>query len=104
MPPPADPASLPAAGSPALSSPNRSNGSGPLARALGVIGLACLVVITFASPGATRMFAWPWSLAFGGAVLAPGLLLMLRAFDSRQPLVLPAPPWRVLALASAGVV
>jgi hypothetical protein len=89
----AAPASQPAAG------PRDS-----LVRAVGLAGLACLVVITLASPGATRMFAWPWSLGLAGAVLAPVLALLLRAFDSQRPLILPAREWCVLGLATAGVV
>ena len=70
---------------------------------LGFTGLGCLLVITLASPGATRMFAWPWSLAFAGALLAPALALVLRAFDSRRPLALPGPAWCATALACAAV-
>lgn len=72
-------------------------------RALGVSGLACLAVITFASPGATRMFAWPWSLAYAGALLAPVLVLLVCAFAAHrlQPLALPSRPWCFVALATA---
>ena len=72
--------------------------------AIAVIGVACLAVITLASPGATRMFAWPWSLAYAGALLAPVLALLLRAFDRARPLVLPAPAWLFTALAVASTV
>jgi O-antigen ligase len=75
-----------------------------LANVVGIIGFVCLATITLASPGATRMFAWPWSLACAGALLAPVLLLMLRAFDQRQPLVLPARAWTGTAFAFAAVV
>lgn len=80
---------------------------GPASRtsnALSILGLACLAVITLASPGATRMYAWPWSLAYAGALLSPVLVLVLRAFDPRRPLVLPAFFWRFAVLASALVV
>jgi hypothetical protein len=69
--------------------------------AIGVVGLACLAVITFASPGATRMFAWPWSLGYAGALLAPVLVLLLHAFAAQRRLVLPSRPWCFSALASA---
>lgn len=85
----------------AASAPAPSSGLLP---AIAVIGLACLAVITLASPGATRMFAWPWSLAYAGALLAPVLLLLLRAFDRARPLVLPAPAWAFTALAVASTV
>jgi hypothetical protein len=74
------------------------------ALALGVIGVAALLVITLSSPGATRMHAWPWSLAYAVALLAPALLLVLRAFDSHHPIALPARAWTYLALAFAAVV
>ncbi len=73
-------------------------------RALGVVGLACLAVITFASPGATRMFAWPWSLAYAGTLLAPVLALLARAFDPARPLALPSAAWTFTALAFAATV
>ena len=74
------------------------------ALALGVVGVAALLVITLSSPGATRMHAWPWSLAYAIALVAPALLLVLRAFDSHQPLALPARAWTYLALVFATVV
>ena len=85
----------------AASAPATSPGLLP---AIASIGVACLAVITLASPGATRMFAWPWSLAYAGALLAPVLLLLLRAFDRTRPLVLPAPAWTFTALACASTV
>ena len=72
--------------------------------ALGVIGVASLALITLVSPGATRMFASPWTVALAAALLAPALALVLRAFDPRRPLVLPSTVWTVTALASALVV
>jgi O-antigen ligase len=72
--------------------------------ALGTVGLAALLVITLASPGATRMYAWPWSLAYDVALVVPALLLVRRAFDSRHPLILPARSWTGVALAVAAVV
>lgn len=72
-------------------------------RPLLVAGIASLALITFASPGATRMFSSPWSLAYGVACLVPALLLLLRACDRLRPLVLPAPSW-LAALLSAAVV
>ncbi len=72
--------------------------------ALGVIGLTCLAVITLAYPGSTRMFAWPWSLAYASALLAPALALLARSLDTQRPLVLPALPWTLTALATAATV
>ena len=72
--------------------------------ALGVAGLAGLTVITLASPGATRMFAWPWSLAYAVALLAPAVIFLVRAFDPRRPLQLPPAAWRFSALAFAAVI
>jgi O-antigen ligase len=75
-----------------------------LSNALGFIGFVCLATITLASPGATRMFAWPWSVAYAIALLVPVLLLLLRTFDSRQPLALPGRAWIATALTFAAVV
>ncbi len=89
------------------SAPPASASRGPgavLPLALGGIGLSCLAVITLVSPGTTRMFAWPWSLAYAGALLAPVLALLVRAFDARRPLVLPSLAWRVAVLATAASV
>ena len=85
----------------AASAPAPTSGLLP---AIASSGVACLAVITLASPGATRMFAWPWSLAAAGALLAPVLLLLLRAFDRARPLVLPSPAWAFTALAFASSV
>jgi O-antigen ligase len=76
----------------------------PLARALSLASLACLALITLASPGATRMWATPWTLALWAALLLPALALGLRAFDLRTPLALPSRAWLGGALAAAGVV
>ena len=72
--------------------------------ALGVVGLACLAVITLTYPGSTRMFAWPWSLAYAGALLAPVLALLARTFDPIRPLALPSLAWTRPALAAATTV
>ena len=95
----------PAAASPA---PN-SNRSGLLvfptfANSLIAVSLACLALITLVSPGATRMFAWPWSLALAGVVVLPGLALVMRGFDSKQPLVLPTRGWFILGLGAVFIV
>ncbi|MBI5771724.1 MAG: O-antigen ligase family protein [Verrucomicrobia bacterium] len=93
MTPTAAPATQPAAGSLA-----------PFVRVLGIAGLGCLALITLVSPASTRMFAFPWSLALAVAVATPALMLALRAFDSRQPLILPPRGWGLLAHATAAVI
>jgi len=75
-----------------------------LAILLGVVGLLSLLVITVASPGGTRMYAWPWSIAYHLALLVPALLLLGRSFDSNQPLILPPRAWTALATTFAAVV
>ncbi|MDP3069231.1 MAG: O-antigen ligase family protein [Opitutaceae bacterium] len=67
-------------------------------------GLGGLAVITLAHPGATRMHAWPWSLALAATVLAPALILIRRAFDGGRPLVVPAPAWTWTALGTAAAI
>ncbi len=73
-------------------------------RVLTFAGLACLALITLASPGATRMWASPWTLALWAALLLPATAVIVRAFDSRSPLALPSRGWLAAALAGAGVV
>lgn len=72
----------------------------PLFAATGVLGGAGLALITLTSSGATRMFAWPWSLALAATLAAPVLGLILRAFDRSRPLTLPSASWRWLPLAA----
>lgn len=96
MPSPAASASAPA--------PGIARGHAHILSALGIVGLACLAVITLIYPGATRMYAWPWSLAYAGALLAPVLALLIRVFDSAHPLVLPPPLWRITALAAVATI
>lgn len=75
-----------------------------LLRVLLGIGLIGLALITWLTPGATRMFAWPWSLAYDVALLAPALGLVVRAFPREHPLVLPPQPWSGLTFLSGAVV
>ncbi|MBM3851741.1 MAG: hypothetical protein FJ399_01145, partial [Verrucomicrobia bacterium] len=75
-----------------------------IAHGLCAVGLACLAVITLASPGATRMYAWPWTLTLAGALLAPALALVALALDRRQPLILPSRSWLVAVATLAGVI
>ncbi len=70
-----------------------ASASDRIAPALAGLGLAALAAITLASPGATRMYATPWFLAHAVALLAPAFLLLRRAVDRPQPLVLPPAPW-----------
>ncbi len=72
-----------------------------LARALTLAGLACLGVITLASPGATRMWATPWIFALWATSIFPAAALIFRALDVRAPLALPSRAW--LAASCAGV-
>ena len=72
----------------------------PLFAATGVLGGTGLALITLTSSGATRMFAWPWSLALAVTLAAPVLGLILRAFDRSRPLTLPSAGWRWLPLAA----
>jgi O-antigen ligase len=75
-----------------------------LVGALRAAGLGALALITFVSPGATRMHAWPWTLALAAALLAPALVLILRAFDPVRPLALPARPWLGAVLFAAAAI
>ncbi|MEO7414716.1 MAG: O-antigen ligase family protein [Opitutaceae bacterium] len=69
------------------------------------LGLAALLVVTIATPGATRMHAWPWSVGYAIALAAPALQLLLRSFNRRRPLALPSIGWCIaLLFAFAGVV
>ena len=63
-------------------------------RLLCMLGLAGLAALTLVDKGATRMYSWPWWLAFWLVQLAPAAALLVRtAFDPR-PLALPAAAWR----------
>jgi tetratricopeptide (TPR) repeat protein len=101
---------MPRPAEPARSSVSRTpDGSGGSGRTpgdlLGAIGLTSLLAITVTTPGATRMYAWPWSLGYAAALLAPALQLLWRAFQRRRPLALPSLGWcAVLLAASAGTV
>jgi O-antigen ligase len=76
----------------------------PLLGALWLTGLGSLAVITLSHPGATRMHAWPWSLAFAAALACPVLILILRAFDPRRPLATPSRAWTWAMVGAAGMV
>ncbi len=68
---------------------------------LWAVGLICLGLITWVYPGATRMYAWPWSLALGGALVAPTVIVILRAFDRASPLTVPPGGWFFAASGTA---
>jgi O-antigen ligase len=70
-------------------------------RALVLVAVTCLAFITLDHPASTRMFAWPWVLALGGATLVPALLLVLRGIDRQAPLVLPPSGWLAAILGVA---
>lgn len=61
-------------------------------------GTLCLAVITLSNPGATRMFASPWTLAYAGTLAAPVVALILRSLDFGRPLARPSAAWCALAL------
>ena len=67
---------------------------------LGIVGLVSLGAITIVSPGATRMHAWPFSVAYGLALLMPGAILALRVWGAGTPLVLPRRSWTFLVVAA----
>ena len=58
--------------------------------ATGLLGLAA---ITLQDRGTSLMYAWPWSLGYWAAVLAPLLALLVRTGDCENALRLPAAPW-----------
>lgn len=74
---------------------------GFIGRLVAGVGLTALALVTIASPGATRMYASPWSMAYAAALLSPALLLVLRAFNPRRPLALPTASWCTVMLAAA---
>jgi O-antigen ligase len=77
---------------------------GGLGRVLSAGGLAGLAIVTLASPGATRMYAWPWSLACHFTLAVPAGLLLLRLFNARHPLVLPDRRWFAFGIGGMAVV
>jgi len=72
--------------------------------ALWVAGLGGLGAVTVVYPAATRMYAWPWTIAYAAALICPVLVLILRAFAGDRPLALPARAWTVTGLVAAGTV
>lgn len=76
--------------------------SSSLTRALGVAGLAALMVVTLAHPSATRMHTWPWALIAALVWLLPVALAAVR-FGTAASLRLPSPLISAgLALLAAG--
>lgn len=75
--------------------------SSVLSRALTLTGIVALAAITLATPGATRMYSWPWSCAHAFACAVPILLLGLRLADARNVIVLPSRAWSLGLLAAA---
>jgi O-antigen ligase len=63
-------------------------------RLLCVPGLAGLAAITLVDEGATRMYSWPWWLAFWFVQLAPVAALLVRLTLDPRPFALPAMAWR----------
>jgi O-antigen ligase len=79
-------------------------GSSRLFALVALATFGCLLLITLVPPGATRMYAWPWSIAYTVTLIGPALLLILRAFDRQRVLALPDRRWTATALATASVV
>ncbi|MBS0664183.1 MAG: O-antigen ligase family protein [Verrucomicrobia bacterium] len=73
------------------------------AQLLGLLGFAALGVITLSDPGATRMYAWPWTIAYAATLAVPAALLALRLYGGGRPLAVPAPLWWWSALAGLAV-
>ncbi|MDB6167495.1 MAG: hypothetical protein JWM88_359 [Verrucomicrobia bacterium] len=71
---------------------------------LSALGWASLAAITLSSPGATRMHAWPWSVACVVALSVPAIILLLRLADRARPIVLPGRAWSAGALAGTLVI
>jgi O-antigen ligase len=63
-------------------------------RILCMLGLAGLAALTLVDKGATRMYSWPWWLAFWFVQLAPAAALLVRTALDPRPLALPAVAWR----------
>src|SRR3569833_2182824 len=63
-------------------------------------GVVCLVGVSGAPPGATRVCAWPWALLYAAAVVGPLCTLIARAFDRERPLAIARRGWQWLALAT----
>lgn len=76
----------------------------PLLGALWLAGLGSLAVITLFPLGATRMHAWPWSLALAATLACPVIILILRALAPRRQLVTPSRVWTWAVVGAAGVV
>jgi len=63
-------------------------------RILCALGLAGLAALTLVDKGATRMYSWPWWLAFWFVQLAPAAALLTRTALDPRPLALPSVTWR----------
>jgi O-antigen ligase len=63
-------------------------------RLLCALGLAGLAALTLVDQGATRMYSWPWWLAFWLVQLAPAAALLVRTVFDPRPLAWPALAWR----------
>lgn len=98
MPRPAEPVSSAITGASGGNNPAHGRRLEPF---LATLGLAALLAVTVASPGATRMHAWPWSAVAAIASLAPAFLLLRRAFNRFHPLALPSLGWCLALLAAA---
>jgi len=84
--------------------PRPADSASRLVPALGAVGGAALALITLAYPGATRMHAWPWNLAYLLALIAPVAALLLRMHDRSRPLVVPRQPWLLAIVVAAAAI
>lgn len=91
-------------GAPAPASPPVEAARSGLVRALAGVTIAGLAVISLVYPASTRMFAWPWTIAYAATLAAPVALVLLRAFDPVRPLVTPSRGWTGVAVAAVAVI
>ncbi|HET6194959.1 MAG TPA: O-antigen ligase family protein, partial [Acetobacteraceae bacterium] len=68
-------------------------------RILALGGCAGLAALTFADPGATRMWSAPWHTILTVVLAIPVLVLALRMLSAARPFRLPGGGWLLVALA-----
>lgn len=75
-----------------------------LSNAATAVTIAGVLLSSAVYPASTRVFASPWSLVYSATLAGAAVVLMLRAADKADRLVLPNRTWTILALAAAAVV